>query len=415
MKGFELQAEEQVLLKTHKHWIILLRDLGGTIAIGAAPFILFGLVTLPGILPLDNRTFLHILAFVEVVWLLLIWFVLFVLWTNDYLDFWIITNRRIVNIDQVNLFRRTMTTWQFENIQEITTETQNPLQSFLNYGLVRFISAGPSGAETRMESIPHPDEISALMLKQMERYRTLEKANKQQESLLHTISHEVKAHLTKNEAALASIVEGDYGSVPASLVVMADTALSETRKGVEMVMNMLSGSDFKTGAMKLDSNQFDFSALVQQVFESLKKSAEEKGLAMSCTIAPNIYIVRGDQAKLRDHVVRNLLDNAIRYTPHGYIRILLARSERAIILAVTDSGVGISSEDLLKLFTEGGKGARSSEINPSSTGFGLSIAKQIVEAHGGVIWAESEGANRGSTFYMSLPAAERSSESPKTV
>ncbi len=415
MKGFVLQPDEQILVKTRKHWVILLRDLGGTIGLGIAPFMLLGILTLPGILPLDNRIFLHILAFVEITWLLLVWLALFALWTNYYLDLWIVTNRRVVNVDQINLFRRATTTWQFENIQEITTETQNPIQNFLNYGLIDIRAAGPTAKHARMEGIPRPEEISALMLKQMERFQKLEARNKQQESLLHTISHEVKAHLTKNEAALASIVEGDYGSVPDNLKTMAGTALSETRKGVAMVMDMLSGSDFKAGTINLDSTQFDFSTLVREEYESLKKSGEEKGLSMSCTISPNVYPVKGDQAKLREHVVRNLVDNAIHYTPRGYVRIALARSEHAIILAVTDSGIGISAEDLPRLFTEGGKGSRSSEINPSSTGYGLSIAKQVVEAHGGVVWAESEGANRGSTFYVSLPAAERSAESPKTV
>lgn len=406
MKGFELQPDEQILIKTRKHWVILLRDLSGTIAIGVAPFVLLGILTLPGILPLDSRIFLHVLAFIEIAWVLLVWLALFALWTNYYLDLWIVTNRRVVNVDQINLFRRAITTWQFENIQEITTETQNPLQSFLDYGLIYIRTASPTDKNARMEGIPSPEKISSLMLKQMERYGKLETANKQQESLLHTISHEVKAHLTKNEAALASIVEGDYGSVPENLKTMAGTALSETRKGVAMVMDMLSSSNFKTGTMNFAAAQFDFSNLVQRICGELTNSAKEKGLSLACTIAPAAYPVSGDEEKIREHVVRNLVDNAIRYTNHGTIEVKLARSERAIILAVTDTGVGIAPEDLPNLFTEGGKGSHSSEINPSSTGFGLSIAKQITEAHGGVIWAESEGVNRGSTFYVSLPVTE---------
>ncbi|MBI4080025.1 PH domain-containing protein [Candidatus Kaiserbacteria bacterium] len=415
MMGFELQADEQILVKTRKHWIILLRDIGGTIAIGIAPFVLLGLLTLPGIIPLDNRLFLHVLAFVEVTWTLLVWLALFALWTNYYLDLWIVTNRRVVNVDQINLFRRAVTTWQFDNIQEVTTETQNPIQTFFNYGLIYIRTAGPSEKYARMEGIPQPDEVSSLMLKQMEKFRKLEETTKQQESLLHTISHEVKAHLTKNEAALASIIEGDYGSVPENLRSMAGTALSETRKGVSMVMNMLSSSDFKTGTMALETSLVDFAALVQDVYAALKKNAEGKGLAIEYAVAPGDYMIRGDGAKLRDQVIRNLVDNAIHYTPKGFVRIRLARSDRAIIFAVSDSGIGISPGDMAKLFTEGGKGTHSSEINPESTGYGLSIAKRVAEAHGGVLWAESDGADKGSTFYVSLPAAERFAGSGSAV
>lgn len=403
MREPEMQPEEKILLKTRRHWAILLRDAVVALAIGAAPFILLGLLSLPGFLPLDNRMFLHALAFIEVLWLLLVWLALFVLWTNYYLGFWIVTDRRIVNAEQKNLFRRATTAWPLENVQEATAETRNPLQDFLNYGAVDLKIAGAPERHILIEDVPHPDEISSLVLKQIERYRKLEETTKKQETLLHTLSHEVKAHLTKGAAALAAIVEGDYGAVPENLKTMAGTALSETRKGVAMVMNMLSGANFKTGTMGLDSTQLDLSALARDVCESLKKDAEDKGLAIECAIAPGDYRLQGDATKLRDLVVRNLVDNAIRYTERGYVRVSLARSERAIILAVADSGIGISADDLQKLFTEGGKGAHSSEINPLSTGYGLSIAKRIIEAHGGVIWAESDGENRGSTFYVALP------------
>lgn len=405
MKGFFLEQGEQILLRTRKHWIILLRDLGSTIAIGATPFALLSILTLPGIPPLDNRFLFHALAFGEVTWFLLVWLALFALWTNFYLDLWIVTNRRIVNVDQISLFKRAITTWQFENIQEITTETQNPFQNFFNYGMISIRTAGPTAQHARMEGIPHPDEVSALMLKQIGKYRELEAANKEQEALLHTISHEAKAHLAKDEAALASIVEGDYGSVPENLKTMAGTALSETRKGVEMVMDMLSSSDFKSGTMQLDAKPVDLSTLVKDVCVSLKGSAESKGLSIECSIASGDYTILGDGPKIRDQVIRNLIDNAIHYTLEGFVRVALARSERAIILAVTDSGIGISAKDMARLFTDGGKGARSSKINPESTGYGLSIAKRAVEAHGGALWAESEGENRGSTFYVSLPAS----------
>lgn len=406
MNWFVLQEGEHILAKTRKHWIILLRDIGGTVLVGIAPLALLGVLSLPGILPAENSTFLHLLAFGEIIWALIIWLALFALWTNYYLDLWIITNHRVANVDQVNLFRRTVTTWQFENIQEISTETTNPLQSFFSYGFIHIRTAGPSGKETRMEGIPHPENIAALMQGQIERFRKLEIENKGQEMLLHTLSHEVKAHLTKNQAALASIVEGDYGAVPDNLKKMAGSALSETRKGVTMVMNMLSNSDLKTGTMKFDAVPLDFSALVRDAYETSKKSAEMKKLRMSCEIAPNSYTVKGDEAQLRDHVIRNVIDNAINYTPSGFIRITLSRSDRAIIFAVADSGVGIAPQDMEKLFTEGGTGTHAHEINPTSTGFGLAIGKRVVEEHGGTIWAESEGVGHGSTFYVSLPAVE---------
>ncbi|OGG57420.1 hypothetical protein A2853_00665 [Candidatus Kaiserbacteria bacterium RIFCSPHIGHO2_01_FULL_55_17] len=408
------QADEKLLAQTRKHWIVFFRDAGSAVAIGVTPFVLTAFITLPRALDPENPLFLTALGFVEIIWLLVIWIALVVLWTNYYLDLWVITDQRVMNVEETGLFHRIITAWRFEDIREVVTETRNPVQAFFDYGLVEF-HTDQVGERIRMEGVPHPEAISALMSKQMGKYEKLQEVNKKQETLLHTISHEVKAHLTKNEAMFASIVEGDYGTIPEKLKTTANTALAETRQGVSMVMNVLSSSDFKTGTVQFKNELFDVAGAVHRVLAELKPNVERKGLTLQRFIQSGSYIVRGDEQKLREHVIRNLVDNAIHYTPHGLVNVTLTRIDNVIVLAVTDTGIGISSEDLPKLFTEGGKGERSETVNPASTGFGLFIAKSVVEAHGGIMWATSEGADQGSTFYMCLPAAERSPLAGKTV
>ncbi len=111
------------------------------------------------------------------------------------------------------------------------------------------------------------------------------------------------------------------------------------------------------------------------------------------------------EVKLRELVFRNLLDNAIRYTPHGTITVSLTRVGRSLRFTLQDTGVGISPADRQKLFTEGGRGAESRTINPDSTGYGLAAAKSVVESAGGKIGAESDGRGRGSRFIVELPFA----------
>ena len=101
--------------------------------------------------------------------------------------------------------------------------------------------------------------------------------------------------------------------------------------------------------------------------------------------------------------MRNLIDNAIRYTLSGSIDVALTVVEGKIHFSVKDTGVGITDEDRPKLFTEGGHGKDSIKVNVDSTGYGLFIAKQVTEAHGGTIRAESEGAGKGSEFIVELP------------
>ena len=110
----------------------------------------------------------------------------------------------------------------------------------------------------------------------------------------------------------------------------------------------------------------------------------------------------GDKAEIGDHVLRNLIDNSINYTPSGSITVFLKKETGKLIFAVKDTGIGITEEDKKNLFTEGGHGKDSQKINVHSTGYGLYIAKQTVEAHGGAIRAVSDGAGKGSIFTVEL-------------
>src|SRR3989344_2424485 len=282
----------------------------------------------------------------------------------------------------------------------------------------------------------------------------LEVVNKQQENLLHFISHEIKGYLTKSEAGFSAITEGDYGAVPEQLKTMAASALADVGKGVRTVIDLLSASNLKKGTVTFKKAVFDFRVAVQAIIAEQQPAARAKNLEIDVWMTDGKYRMEGDEEKLREHVIRNLIDNAIRYTPSvdvgeasagmpsgrsrhaksdaealstesaashekekrlsptftagytptGAIRVELSDGDGKIHFSVKDSGVGITPEDMKNLFTEGGHGKDSIKINVHSTGYGLFIAKEVVEAEGGKIWAESEGAGKGSRFVVELPA-----------
>jgi signal transduction histidine kinase len=236
--------------------------------------------------------------------------------------------------------------------------------------------------------------------------KELEEANGRQENLLHFISHEIKGYLTKGQNAFATIVEGDVGVPTPQIKELAQGALGEMRKGVSTVMDILDASNFKKGTMTFTKAQFDLKYAVVQLIEDLQWSALRKGIKLEATINPHeSYVMVGDKEKISRHILRNLIDNSIRYTPSGTIEVGLSHQERIIKFTVKDTGVGISHEDMSKLFTEGGHGKDSIKVNVDSTGYGLFVAKQVTEAHGGKISAFSEGPGKGSTFTVELPIA----------
>ena len=232
----------------------------------------------------------------------------------------------------------------------------------------------------------------------------LQTTNKRQEGLIHFIGHEVKGFLTKAQGMFSLLVEGDLGPLPEAMKPFVERALLETREGVTSVTDILKASNLKKGTVTYTKAPFDLAALVKEAAERARASAEQKGLAFSSAIGEGDFTLNGDRGEIGEHVLRNLLDNAVNYTPSGSVAVSLVREGDRFVFSVKDTGVGVTDEDKKHLFTEGGHGKESQKVNVNSTGYGLFIAKQVTEAHGGTISAESEGAGKGSTFVVELPA-----------
>ncbi len=237
----------------------------------------------------------------------------------------------------------------------------------------------------------------------------LQNTNDRQETLIHFIGHEVKGALTKDEGAFAELVEGDFGTLPDTAKPFVERALAESRYGVEAVSNILKASNLKRGVVNYTNEPLDIKALAQEAVEHARPLAVQKGLALSFVAGAGSYQMTGDPDEIRDHVFRNLIENAINYTPSGSVTVSVSHEHGSggdrVVFSVQDTGVGITDEDKQKLFTEGGHGKDSQKVNPNSTGYGLFISKMTVEAQGGEIRAVSDGAGKGATFIVEFQAA----------
>jgi len=121
-------------------------------------------------------------------------------------------------------------------------------------------------------------------------------------------------------------------------------------------------------------------------------------------IMKQLLFATTNEGKIKE-IVSNFIDNAIKYTEKGSVKVYMAKKESMLRLSVKDSGVGISKDTLPRLFDRFVRARNANEVNVSGSGLGLYVAKQLVEGHKGKIWAESEGEGKGSTFYVELPAS----------
>ncbi|KKQ87856.1 MAG: Histidine kinase-, DNA gyrase B-, and [Parcubacteria group bacterium GW2011_GWF2_38_8] len=238
----------------------------------------------------------------------------------------------------------------------------------------------------------------------------LEDLLKQRESLVHLVTHKVKGSFTRSKYIFAGILDGTFGDVSSEVKKCAEQGLQSDNVGIQTVDLVLNAANLEKGTVKYEMRTIELKELVEKTILEKKVSAEAKGLKIETEIKNDAYNVIGDAVWLKE-VMNNLVENSIKYTREGTIKIGLekksapsAGGKSKILFYVKDTGVGITPEDKKDLFTEGGRGKESVKINIDSTGYGLYSVKLIVEAHKGKVWAESEGAGKGSTFWVELNA-----------
>jgi signal transduction histidine kinase len=239
---------------------------------------------------------------------------------------------------------------------------------------------------------------------------SLEIANQNQTALIHFISHQLKGFFTKSKMVFSGILEGDFGEANSTIKDMAKTGLDSDNNAVAMIQDILGASNLKTGTTNFNFKNIVLNDVIKKVCGIFKEEMSKKGLQFETDITDKPLTASVDETQITQ-VFKNLIDNSLRYTPTGKIIVsLMPNSDgKKAVFEVSDTGVGLSDNDKLKLFTEGGKGEESLKINTNSTGYGLYIVKKIVTSHNGNVWAESAGRGHGSQFYVELPTIAQSS------
>jgi len=178
---------------------------------------------------------------------------------------------------------------------------------------------------------------------------------------------------------------------------------SSSARMLKLIKDLLETAALDSGKLDLNKIPVNLADLLRAVAEHNRPNAEKKSQTIELDLEDDLVEI--DLERMRE-VFENLVSNAVKYSPNGK-RIVVGsrRSELGIVAFVKDEGQGLTEEDKQKLF---GKFQRLS-VRPtggeSSTGLGLSIVKQLVELHGGRVWAESDGKNQGTTFFVALPLA----------
>ena len=257
------------------------------------------------------------------------------------------------------------------------------------------------------------EEMERLNRALAEKNTELEEANaklhelaEMKEEFLALTTHDLRSPLTVISGVISFFSSGRLGELTPEQQNMVGMMERNTQSLIELVNDLLESAKLDSGAIKLDLAPVEAGPLLDEISESMRALALEKGITLEHAVAADLPKVNADRQKLRRALV-NLVSNALKFTGRGgRVRVTAAREGALVRFTVTDDGVGISAEDLPRLFDKYEQGRSRATRSEKGTGLGLYITRQLVELHGGEIRAESQP-GKGSTFSFTIPIAEK--------
>ncbi len=255
---------------------------------------------------------------------------------------------------------------------------------------------------TRLE-----EELRDSYVKLENAYAELKEEDEVKSDFISTASHELRTPLTVINSYLEMFEDGMLGELKENQLAKLTIMRSQTDHMIRLVEDMLDTLRLESRKFKIQKSPLKLEKIAKSAVEEVSRLADLKEHTMSLKVNGKLPEIEGDAQRIKQ-VFNNLLTNAVKYTPNkGRIEVEIKEEKKHILVSISDTGIGIPEEEhemiFEKFYTVGGKSLmRESE----RMGLGLTIAKGIVEAHGGRIWVESEGEGKGSIFYFTLPKGD---------
>ncbi len=245
------------------------------------------------------------------------------------------------------------------------------------------------------EKLAHDLEISNKRLHDLDQ---------QKNEFLSFASHQLRTPLTAIKWSAGAILDGVFGDVKQELKESVQTIFDESSLMGVFINDYLNVSRIEQGRMEyrfIPTNMID---VVKTTTAQMEPAIHQKSLTLTTKYESGTAMIWGDASKLTQ-VISNLIDNAIKYTPKGVITVSVCtlRKEGKVRVEITDTGIGMDTATLSKVFDKFSRGENAKEVNTAGSGLGLFIVRTFVEAHKGKVWIESEGVDKGSRFIVELP------------
>jgi GAF domain-containing protein/anti-sigma regulatory factor (Ser/Thr protein kinase) len=235
-----------------------------------------------------------------------------------------------------------------------------------------------------------------------EKGRQIEAANRHKSEFLANMSHELRTPLNAIIGFSEVLGERMFGELNEKQAEYTDDILSSGRHLLSLINDILDLSKVEAGRMELELTKFDLPMAIDNALTLIRERATRRGIRLHHSVDERVGEFTGDERKIKQ-ILLNLLSNAVKFTPEGgRVDVDAVPADGAVEISVTDTGVGIASEDQETIFEEFRQVGTDYAQKREGTGLGLTLTRKFVELHGGKIWVESE-VGKGSKFTFTLP------------
>lgn len=232
--------------------------------------------------------------------------------------------------------------------------------------------------------------------------KELQELDEARSEFISVASHQLRTPLTAIVGYMSMIREGDFGKYTKQLQAPLDRVFLSSKRLMNLIETLLDISRIESHRFEISPEMMDIVPIAQRLLEDFQIQARDKKLALTLDIQTPIPKIYADPLKIED-VLMNIIDNALKYTEKGAVTVRLASKKKSIQCCVADTGVGLHPTEIPMIFRRSVRGTGASKTHTEGFGMGLYIGERIVTAHGGKLWAESLGKNRGSVFCFTIP------------
>ncbi|MFN8643341.1 MAG: 7TM diverse intracellular signaling domain-containing protein [Candidatus Binatia bacterium] len=237
-----------------------------------------------------------------------------------------------------------------------------------------------------------------------ERTRQLEEASRQKSAFLAHMSHELRTPLTAIIGFAELLANRLFGALNPKQAEYVEDIRDSGQHLLALINDVLDLSRIEAGRLELEPSRFDLPAVIDGALTLVRERAERQGVALASTVDADVGELHADERKVRQVLV-NLLANAVKFTPSGgRVDVRASRRNGSCEIAVRDTGVGIAAADQQAIFEEFRQVGDHADAKTEGSGLGLSLARRLVELHGGQLWVRS-APGEGSTFTFSIPVS----------